>query len=100
MNEVRLPACNQSIGGQSASEVHVFNGHGLAVHPGDPQVACALSYLSGEFHCTTDGGVTWQDLAPPDLDPPHMTIVRNFTLGADGGIWALAWPGLIYHPPL
>ncbi len=86
--------------GVSATSVHSFAGHEIRVSPANGQHACALSLTSGDFHCTPDGGTTWQVLDPPNLEPPFMTIIRGFTFAADGAIWAVAHPGMIYHPPL
>ncbi len=60
--------------------------------------APALEVATG--HCTGNGGVSWQVLDPPDLEPPYMTLVRGFTFASDGAIWAVGHPGMIYQPPL
>jgi hypothetical protein len=72
----------------------------IRVNPSNAQQACALSWQSPELHCTADGGTTWTNLSPPNLDPPYATLVRTFTWAADGAIWAVAHPGVIRHPPL
>jgi hypothetical protein len=86
--------------GVSASSVYSFVGHEIRVSPANAQHACALSLTGGDFHCTANGGVSWQVLDPPNLELPFMTLVRGFNFASDGAIWAVGHPGVIYHPPL
>jgi hypothetical protein len=86
--------------GVSTTSVHSFSGHEIRVSPANPQHACALSSNGGDFHCTANGGSTWQVLDPPHLVLPGMTLIRGFTFASDGAIWAVAHPGVIYHAPL
>ena len=77
-----------------------FRAHVIRVNPNDATQACALNKTQNLLSCTTDGGATWTDLSPPNLDPPYATYVRTFTWASDGAIWAVAHPGVIRHPGL
>ena len=33
------------------------------------------------------------------MTPPYGTYIQDYAIAADGALWALAYPGLLYHPP-
>lgn len=84
--------------GFTFAPVHGFAASRIRADPANGARACALQASTGALRCTRDGGATWMDLTPPDLQAPPATTILDFAYAADGRIWALAHPGVVTHP--